>query len=399
MIPGYYMRWHSLKRGWIWSLAALLALLALGMLAAALTRRSPEPMRSAAIGEWETDPAVWGRGFPRQYRSWLESQESSRADIGYGPGRTRWGGDRSADPGTAHLFAGYAQSKDHQDLPSRHPAVCQDCHDPRTLGLRVSRRPFLEAMGRRGVDLGKATRQELRSYVCAQCHGTHSVYGENAGPRLPWDRGFNIDDIIATYSADGGGFSDWTHALSKASMIRLRHPEFELWSQGIHAARGVTCADCHMPQVVEGSMRFSGHQLKSPLLGGGTSSCRTCHHWSVREFQTQVELIQERTAALQKRAVTALADAHAALGACVQAGLAQQQLVALQSRLRDAQMRWDFVASDHSCGFHAPQEAARALAIAIDQARQVERDAQILRLKAKIPEELPKDSLSPSLRH
>jgi len=393
MIPGYYMRWHSIKRGWILSLAALLALLALGMLATALTRRSPEPARSGAIGEWETDPAVWGRGFPRQYQSWLESQESSRADIGYGPGRTKWGGDRSTDPEAALLFAGYARSKDHQGLPSRHPAVCQDCHDPRSLGLRISRKPFLEAMGRRGIDVGKATHQELRTYVCAQCHATHSVFSENAGPRLPWDRGFNIDDIITTYGADSPGFSDWTHALSRAPMIRLRHPEFELWSQGIHAARGVACADCHMPPIVEGSTTFSNHQLKSPLLGRGGSSCRTCHHWSSQEFQTQVELIQDRTAALQRRSVMALSAAHAAVGACVQAGLPQQRLAPLRDQLRAAQMRWDFVASEHSCGFHAPQEAARILAISLDQIRQAERDAQILLLKASIAGEMPKESM------
>jgi nitrite reductase (cytochrome c-552) len=37
---------------------------------------------------------------------------------------------------------------------------------------------------------------------------------------------------------------------------------------------------------------------------------------------------------------------------------------------RKAQWRLDFVAAENSMGFHAPQEAARVLAEAIDYARQ-----------------------------
>ena len=394
------MSWFTSKRTWIWAAAVMVAVLALGMLAAALVGKMPAGQRLALItplGEWETDPALWGRNFPRQYQSWLRTQESPREDIGYGPGRSKWGGLRpeQRDPGAAFLYAGYSLSRDSEGMPragkagaSRHPAVCLDCHDPKTMALRVSRQAFVAAMTRRGVDVARASRQSLRTYVCAQCHVTHSVFGPEEGPRMPWGRGLSSDDIVATYREDAAGFSDWTHAVSKAPMIRIRHPEFELWSQGIHAARGVSCADCHMPTQVEGSTRISSHFVKSPLLAQVPASCMVCHHWGGKELQVQVELIQDRTMALQKRAAMALCAAHAAVGDCSRAGIPDQPLIPVRALLREAQARWDFIAAEGSVGFHAPQEAARVMAIAIDQARQAERDA--LLLKAKIPGELPK---------
>jgi nitrite reductase (cytochrome c-552) len=39
-------------------------------------------------------------------------------------------------------------------------------------------------------------------------------------------------------------------------------------------------------------------------------------------------------------------------------------------------MRWDFIFSENSTGFHSPQEAARVLANAMDLARQAQLAAQ-----------------------
>ena len=47
-----------------------------------------------------------------------------------------------------------------------------------------------------------------------------------------------------------------------------------------------------------------------------------------------------------------------------------EQLTAARKHHRQAQWRLDFVAAENSMGFHAPQEAARILAEAIDLARQ-----------------------------
>ncbi len=37
------------------------------------------------------------------------------------------------------------------------PIGCQDCHDPKTMNLRITRPALAEAMARRGQDINKAT--------------------------------------------------------------------------------------------------------------------------------------------------------------------------------------------------------------------------------------------------
>ena len=59
-----------------------------------------------------------------------------------------------------------------------HPVACIDCHDPATMQLRVTRPGFLEGIklvkakaGIENYDVNTmATRQEMRTYVCGQCH-------------------------------------------------------------------------------------------------------------------------------------------------------------------------------------------------------------------------------------
>ena len=59
-----------------------------------------------------------------------------------------------------------------------HPIACIDCHDSQTMQLRITRPAFMEGIralkasqGVNDYDVNRdATRQELRSYVCAQCH-------------------------------------------------------------------------------------------------------------------------------------------------------------------------------------------------------------------------------------
>ena len=59
-------------------------------------------------------------------------------------------------------------------------------------------------------------------------------------------------------------------------MLKAQHPEFELWSQGMHARSGVACADCHMPYKREGAMKVSDHWVRSPLLNVNRA-CQVCH--------------------------------------------------------------------------------------------------------------------------
>ena len=55
---------------------------------------------------------------------------------------------------------------------------CQDCHDPKSMNLRITRPALVEAFQRMGKDITKATHQEMRSLVCAQCHVEYYFKGK-----------------------------------------------------------------------------------------------------------------------------------------------------------------------------------------------------------------------------
>ncbi|MBN1895190.1 ammonia-forming cytochrome c nitrite reductase subunit c552, partial [bacterium] len=76
-------------------------------------------------------------------------------------------------------------------------------------------------------------------------------------------------------------------------MIKIQHPEFELWGTGIHARSGVSCADCHMPYVRRGSVKISDHWIRSPLQH--VHACRTCHPFDEKELRDRVAEIQDKT--------------------------------------------------------------------------------------------------------
>jgi nitrite reductase (cytochrome c-552) len=252
------------------------------------------------------------------------------------------------------------------------------------MDLTITRPAFVEAMNRRGIDVNKATHQEMRSYVCAQCHVEYYFKGDGKYLTFPWDkapkhRGVSVDDIAAYYQESG--FTDWVHPLSKTPMIKIQHPDYELWSNGVHAYRGVSCADCHMPYKTEGGVKVTDHQVKSPLLGNIAVSCQVCHRWSENEIRTRVESIQDKTMELMDKAEIAIIAAHNGVAECLKLGFTDDELKPARTLIREAQLRWDFIAAENSTGFHAPQEAARILGIAIDQGRQAELLALGLRLK------------------
>jgi len=122
-----------------------------------------------------------------------------------------------------------------------------------------------------------------------------------------------------------------------------------------------------MPYVMEEGSRIASHQIHRPLRNPMEGQCAPCHRWPEGELKKRVESIQATHRELQKQAQAALLSAHTAL-----AGRPNPRARTL---LRQAQAHWDFVTSEGSSGFHAPQEAARNLAVAIDLARQAELQA------------------------
>ncbi|NGO38939.1 ammonia-forming cytochrome c nitrite reductase subunit c552 [Limisphaera ngatamarikiensis] len=256
-----------------------------------------------------------------------------------------------------------------------HPVACIDCHDPETMQLRITRPAFIEGIrqlkAKEGIpdyDVNRmATRQEMRSYVCAQCHVEYYFKGEEKRLTFPWKHGLKVEDIMAYY--DENGVRDWVHAETGAPVLKAQHPEFELWSQGIHARSGVACADCHMPYQRVGAFKVSDHHVRSPVLNVHRS-CQTCHPWPEEELKARIFTIQERTHQLRSRALDALMDLIADIKAARQAGRTDSQLKEALTYHRKAQFYIDFIEAENSTGFHAPEEAARILAEAIDFCRQ-----------------------------
>jgi len=256
-----------------------------------------------------------------------------------------------------------------------HPVACVDCHDPKSMDLRVTRPGFLNGIKAFKSSLGivnydpnrDATRQEMRTFVCGQCHVEYYFKGEKTTLTYPWFKGIKVEEIEAYY--DEVGFKDWTHKETGAPVLKAQHPEFELWNQGIHAKSGVACADCHMPYMRDGAVKVSDHHVRSPVLNIARA-CQTCHPQPEQELASRIETIQGRTRALLDRTEEALLQLFDSINEARNSGATDGSLEKALKLHRKAQFRFDFVAAENSMGFHAPQESARILAEAIDYARQ-----------------------------
>ena len=256
-----------------------------------------------------------------------------------------------------------------------HPVTCLDCHDPTTLALRVTRPAFIEGMRHLKKDPGydpnvSATRQEMRTYVCGQCHVEYYFKGAEKRLTYPWHEGLKGDQILNYYDTQTD-HSDWTHAESGAKVLKAQHPEFELYNQGVHARSGVACADCHMPYKREGGLKISEHHVRSPLLSINRS-CQGCHRWDESELKARVETIQERHFEMRNTAMDALMALIADIKSAAAGGASPAQLDEARKYQRKAQFLLDFVEAENSTGFHAPQEAARLLVQSVDYSRKGE---------------------------
>jgi len=295
--------------------------------------------------------------------------------------------------GRAQLEAGFAAScrMPYSEATERveHPVSCIDCHDPETMRLRVTRPGFLDGIaslaasdeqvrhfpsierwreGNRDEPYdpnAEASRHEMRSMVCGQCHVEYYFRPKDKRLIYPWSHGLTMEAQERHY--EEAGFADWVHAQSASRMLKAQHPEFEMWSQGAHAAAGVSCADCHMPYERSGATKFSNHHVRSPLLDVSTS-CQVCHRRSESDLLAGVKTIQDRTRRLMDRAEQLCVEVIEAIASAAEAGADDALLAEARRWHRSAQWRLDWVAAENSMGLHARQEAARILAEAIDHA-------------------------------
>ncbi len=415
--------------GWLLAAAVAAAVFFLGVLVASILQRRMEALRQpplVPIDRLEADSSRWAVNFPRQYARYrLMADSTTRTPFGGADPRDYL----DETPANVILFAGYGFAKDYRQarghvwavedvthtgrlsaktpatcwtckspdvlrlLDQRspedfyrqpfaafrpppagtatpdeaviHPIGCLDCHDPATMRLRVSRPALREAFARQGRDIDQVSHQEMRSLVCAQCHVEYYFKGPGNYLTFPWDNGLQLEQIESYY--DQADFSDWTHAISKAPMVKMQHPDYELYTTGIHAYREVSCADCHMPYRSEGGVKFTDHYIQSPLLNIA-NSCAVCHRWGEKEIEQRVVGIQRKVRQGRDWAERALVEAHFDIAAAAQAGATDAELEEPRRLVRRAQLRWDFVAAQNGMGFHAPQESMRVLQAAVDLA-------------------------------
>jgi nitrite reductase (cytochrome c-552) len=406
--------------GWALFLGTIVGVFLLGLFVTSVSERRVESKKSfewvTPIGEHESDSSVWGKNFPREHDSWLATKDTSF--------KSKFNGNTMIDmlevnPNLVVLWAGYGFSNDYNqgrghyysvtdirntlrtdaaspgtcwtckstDVPRMMNQIgvaefykekwvnlgpeitnaigCLDCHDPKTMNLRVSRPALIEAFQRQGKDITEATHQEMRSLVCAQCHIEYYFKGEGKYLTLPWDKGTSMEAMEAYY--DEFQFKDFTHKLSRAPIVKPQHPDWEIFSTGIHAQRGLACADCHMPYRSEGGVKYSNHKVQSPL-NNISNTCQVCHRESEEELRASVYERQDKINELRSKAEAVLVKTHVEAKTAWDLGASEKEMAPVLQLIRKAQWRWDFIAASHGSSFHSPIESARVLGSAIEQA-------------------------------
>ncbi len=417
------------KKPWIaWILfgGTLGAVLIVGLLGASIMERRQETQVmmkvKEGVSEWDSRNHVWGAQYPREYETFLET---SKTDF-----TSKYQGSATRDllqeqPKLAVMWAGYPFSRDYKQARGHFYAVkdiretlrttaplpgtcwackspdvprvmhemgtaemyktkwpelgsqivnsigCLDCHDPNTMNLRISRPALAEAWQRQGKDISKASLREMRSLVCAQCHVEYFFKGkEEKYLTFPWDKGYSVEAMEAYY--DEMKFYDWVHPMSRAPMLKAQHPDYEVFMTGIHAERGVSCADCHMPYRGEGGVKFTDHHIQSPL-NNISNSCAICHRETEETLRKNVYDRQNKVAELLRLSEDAVTAAHIEAKAAWDAGATESDMATILVLIRHAQWRWDWVAASNGVGFHSPAESLRVLGTSIQKAQEARR--------------------------
>jgi len=419
--------------GWLIFLVTLVVVFLLGLLASSIMERRAESVYAytpqVKYDQWEPRNEVWGENFPKEFQSYYETADTmfrskfnggAMIDMlevdprlvvlwaGYGfakdynQGRghyyavedlrntLRTGGpvDDKTGPmpstcwtckspdvprlmneiGVAEYYKGKWSSKGHEVV---NPIGCADCHDAETMNLRISRPYLIEAFERQGKDINKATPSGDAFIGCAQCHveyyfNKNRVKG-SAFVQLPWDKGMGVEEMEEYY--DEMDFKDWTHKLSKAPMLKAQHPGYEVYLKGIHADRGVSCADCHMPYKSEGGQKFTDHHIQSPL-NNVANSCQVCHREETDKLIENVYTRQDQIIENRDKLEELLVRAHVEAKKAWDLGANENEMKPVLKMIRHAQWRWDYAAASHGGSFHAPTEIGRIITTGVDRAQE-----------------------------
>ena len=307
------------------------------------------PSTNISIAEGEADPAVWGKAYPDQYASWQKQSEMVK-------GNSKYGGSvpesyLKESPVQVKLFAGYPFGEDYnkrrghvyalEDIEKtkrigpksvascwnckspnvvplinqmggsfwatpfaqlkdqmKHPIACADCHDAKTMELKITRVTLLDALKVRGIDPAKLSRQEMRTMVCAQCHVEYYFAPDNKKVTYPWKYGLR-----------------------------------------------------NMPYIKQGQAKISSHNMQSPL-NSIAESCQACHKQSEQYLKDQVIGTQDKVYQTKRSLEDSLADAIDAITNAGQNSAAKPDLLnAARTLHRKAQWRWDWVSAGNGMGF------------------------------------------------
>jgi nitrite reductase (cytochrome c-552) len=432
--------------GWVLFFVTVVIVFLIGLFASSIIERRNESFtlqQVKPIADWEPRNEVWGENYPREYETYMQMLDTSFTSKYAGSVATDY---LKQSPELVIMWAGYAFSKEYNsprghayavkdvrnilrtggnkvslqpatcwsckspDVPRMmqkmgvaefykskwkdlgaeivNPIGCQDCHDPKTMDLRITRPALIEALQRQGKDIKSFTHNEMRSLVCAQCHVEYYFKGDGKYLTFPWDNGFSADAMEEYY--DKAEFTDWVHQLSRAPMLKAQHPDYELYKTGIHADRGVSCADCHMPYKTEGGVKFTDHHIQSPL-NNIENSCMVCHREKTQKLIENVYERQDKINELKKMAEKTLAATHIEAKLAWDKGATEPEMKTALQLIRHAQWRWDWVAASNGMGFHSPVEAMRVLGTSIQKAEQARKEIALVLVKhgVKYPIALP----------
>lgn len=384
--------------------------------------KPPSAVKLSPLPQGTYDIEVWGQAYPLYYQSYKKNLEAAPSPTGYGGSVKEEKADKQPEIYTN--FKGYPFSKDYtedrghlyamEDLrtskrisaaskgacitcktpyieqfykergwayanaplselidQAKQPINCANCHNPENMALRVINPAFIEAMQRRGIDVTKASREEMRSYVCGQCHAEYYFAPGTAQVVFPWDKGLTPQQMYEYYSAKPNGFTqDFIQPDSQVAVLKGQHPDFEEWQNGTHGKFGVSCADCHMPYIRQSGRKYSSHWMTSPLKHLN-EACGTCHNQVQDILFQQVKAIQDNVWQLQHTAGLTVAQAHETIAkAGGKPGVNQQELEKARELARKAQWFWDYVAAANSMGFHNQTQELNTLGQSIDLAHQ-----------------------------
>lgn len=262
---------------------------------------------------------------------------------------------------------------------------CSNCHDTNTFQLRVAPKWLDKELQKAGLPtFAESSKTVQKRLVCAQCHyedyRTHQSWKDKDGKELtadlsttPWKYGFTLDAMERFYNdgknfSDGKPFVDIVNPISKTPLVWVEHPDFELFTVGIHGKNGLACTDCHMGK--DQKTGITNHTVGNPLENF-ENTCARCHD---KPKQFYVDLLGERKAKARKlrdEAIENIAKAHLDAGAAWKAGATEAEMAPVLADIRSAYFKLNSLI--RAAWFHNTEEAFNGLADALYKSERARR--------------------------